>query len=242
MNIANATVFVTGANRGIGRQLIELLLKRNPAKIYAAARNADSLKDLVALAPDKVVPIQLDITNQAQVTAAAAAASDTTILINNAGVLSTGTFLEADLDLARRDMETNYFGTLNMARAFAPVLKSNAPAALTNVLSVVSLANMNIIAAYSASKAAAYSLTQALRAELAPAGISVHGVYPGPVETDMTDGFEMDKADPTAVANEILDGIEANREDIFPDAMAASVADAWLSEPKSLERQFSPIN
>ena len=239
MNIDSATIFITGANRGIGRNLVQQALKRNPAKIYAAARNTDSLKDIVALAPDKITPIQLDITNDAQVAAAAKAAPDTTILINNAGVLSQGSFLEGAFDDTRRDMETNYFGTLKMARAFAPVLKDNKPSVLANVLSVVSLANMTAIAGYSASKAAAFSLTQSLRAELAPADVAVLGIYPGPVKTDMTDGFDMQMADPASVANEILDGIEHNREEIFPDPFAVEAGNAYLSEPKALERQFA---
>ena len=239
MTIENANVFVTGANRGIGRALVEELLERGAGTIYAAARNPESVSDLVALDPERVTAIALDITDRSQVEAAARAASDSTVLINNAGVLAVDGIVDGDPELMRRDMETNYFGTANMVQAFAPVIESNGGGSIANVLSVVSLAPMPMIGGYSASKAAAFSLTQTARTELRDRKIAVHGVYPGPVDTDMTDGFEMEKATPQGVAKEILDGIDAGTEDIFPDAMAAQAGTTWLAEPKNLERQFA---
>lgn len=241
MRIQDTIALLSGANRGIGLATAEGLLDRGVAKLYACARNPDSLASLVEKAPDRVTTVKLDVTDQAQVNAAAAQAADARLLINNAGVLTPGSVLSNDFELAEFDMSVNYFGLLRMIRAFAPVLEANGGGAITNLLSVVSMANMPVIGGYSASKAAAWSLTQAVRPELAERGVSVFGVYPGPVETDMTDGFEMDKADVREVAREILDGIEADRLDIFPDAFAKQVADTWTSNPRAVEAQFAEM-
>lgn len=239
MQVKDAKVLVTGANRGIGRALVKAALDRGAAKVYAAARNTDALSDVVALDPQRVQAVKLDITNKTHVTAAAKEASDVTLLINNAGVASFGPLLDASEDELRLDMEVNYFSTAAMARTFVPLIEANGGGGIVNLNSVVSLANMPMVGGYSVSKTASHSLTQSLRGLLADRGISVHGVYPGPVDTDMAKGIEMDKATPEDVADEILDGIEAGAEDIFPDPMAKGVQEAYFKDPKGVEKEFA---
>ncbi|MGL4619461.1 MAG: SDR family NAD(P)-dependent oxidoreductase, partial [Chroococcidiopsis sp.] len=171
MKIQESVVLVTGANRGIGAAYVEALINAGARRVYAAARSLDSLKDVVAIAPDRIIPIALDVTNLDQVKAAAQTAQDVTILINNAGVLGTGgLFTATSVETAQWEMNTNYFGTLSMTRAFAPILKQNGGGAMVNMLSIVSVVNAPVFGSYSASKAALYSLTQDVRAELAAQG------------------------------------------------------------------------
>jgi len=235
MKIEHATVLVTGANRGIGRALTERLLARGAAHVIATARTQASLDAVAALDAERVTPLLLDITNADQIAETVGKAAGVTLLINNAGMLLGGDTPE----ILETQMATNCYGTLNMMRAMAPVLKSNGGGAIVNLLSIVSLANMPVIASYCASKAAAWSMTLAMRATLATDSITVHGVYPGPVDTDMTRDFDMPKATPTDVANAILDGIEAGQEDIFPDAISQEVYGAWSKDHKAVETQFA---
>ncbi len=237
MNLQQSAVFVTGANRGIGRALVAELVKTGAKRIYAAARKTDELGDL----PGNVVPVKLDITDRQAVTAAAQAADDTTILINNAGVLAFGSLLDSPLEMIARDLETNYYGTLNMIRAFAPVIEQNGGGAIANVLTLVSLASMGGIGGYSASKAAAFSLTQAVRAELKLKNISVHAIFPGAIDTEMIAAMEIPKTSPQTVAAAIVRGIEAGEEDIFPDPMAAQMSQVWQQNPKALEQAFAAM-
>lgn len=234
MNFKNATVFITGANRGIGRALVEEILGQGVKRIYAATRKPEEIQG-----NDLIVPVKLDVTDRQAVKAIAQHAADTTILINNAGALALGSFLDAPMELIARDLETNFYGTLNMIRAFAPVIKQNGGGAIANLLSVVSLASMPGVGGYSASKAAAFSMTQAVRADLKPKGISVHAIFPGPVDTDMAAEVNLPKTSPQAVATAIVAGIENGAEDIFPDPMAEHVRRVWLENPKELERQFT---
>ncbi len=234
MNFKNATVFITGANRGIGRALVEELLGQGVKRIYAATRKPEEIQG-----NDLIVPVKLDVTDRQAVKAIAQHAADTTILINNAGALALGSFLDAPLEMIARDLETNFYGTLNMIRAFAPVIEQNGGGAIANLLSVVSLASMPGVGGYSASKAAAFSMTQAVRADLKSKGISVHAIFPGPVDTDMAAEVNLPKTSPQAVAAAIVAGIENGAEDIFPDPMAEHVSRVWLENPKELERQFT---
>lgn len=234
MNFKQATIFVTGANRGIGRALVEELARQGVKKIYAATRKPEEIQG-----SDLVVPVRLDITNRQSVKAAAQLAADTTILINNAGALAFGSFLNAPLELISRDLETNYYGTLNLIRAFAPIIEQNGGGAITNVLSIVALASMPGVGGYSASKAAAFSMTQAVRADLCPKGISVHAVYPGPVDTDMASEINLPKTSPQEVATTILKEMSSGTEDIFPDPMSQQMAQLWRVNPKELERRFA---
>ncbi len=240
MNVQDSIVFVTGANRGIGKAYVEALVQAGVRRIYASARSADTLKDVVAIAPDLIIAIALDVTDPEQVKAAAQVAQDVTLLINNAGVIgSGGLFIANSIETAQWEMMTNYFGTLSVVRAFAPILQRNGGGAIVNMLSVVSVANAPVFSSYSASKAALQSLTQGIRAELAQQGTQVIGVFPGPVNTAMTEGVPGDKADPGEVAKAVLQAIEAKIEDVYPDPVSQSVFSA-ISEPlKAVEKQFA---
>lgn len=239
MQINNAVAFVTGANRGIGRSLVEHLLDRGARRVYAAARDTRPLATFVARDSKRIVTLRLDITHDEDVQAAVRAASDVNLLINNAGVANFGSFLDGEFAPIEHDMAINFFGTLRMIRAFAPILQRNKDAALVNLLTIVSLASIPMLGGYCASKAAAYSMTQALRAELTPRGVCVHGVFPGPVDTDMIRAVEMPKTSSADVAWAILDGIEAGEEDIRPDSMSQQAYAGWLADPKALEREFA---
>lgn len=241
MNFTNKTALVTGANRGIGLALVAALIKAGARKVYAGARNPDQLAAAVALDPNRVTPLRLDIADRSQVDAAATAAGDVEILINNAGVLDFGDALTVPVAAIERNFAVNVFGTLAMARAFAPIIEKNGGGAITNLLSVVSLASIPGLAGYNASKAALWSLTQSLRGTLAPRGISVHGVFPGPVDTDMASEITMPKTSPAEVAQAVLEGMASGAEDIFPDPMAREVYAGWSKDHKAVERQFAAL-
>lgn len=218
MNIQNAVVLVTGANRGIGLAFARQLLARGARKVYAAARDPST----VALAG--VEALQLDVTSVEQVQAAARQASDVTLVINNAGIAQPGGFLAEDSDaVARRVFETNFFGVLNMSKAFAPVLKANGGGAMLNVLSVVSWFNSGELAAYSASKSAAWSLTNALRYELASQKTQVLGLHMGYVDTDLTRGFDVPKTSADEIVQRALDGLEAGADEVLADEITQQV-------------------
>lgn len=235
MNFDQKVVFVSGANRGIGKSIVNALLKHNVKKVYAAARN---IKDL-GFTDSRVVPVRLDITNREQIKAASAQAADVDVLINNAGALAFASVVGGNPAELMRDMEVNYFGTLSMVSAFAPLMEKKGGGAIANVISVVGLASMADIGGYSASKAALFSATQAMRAELAPKHIRVHGIFPGPIDTDMAKGFDMEKTSPDITAENIVAGLAANQEDIFPDPMSVNVGAQWAKDPKGLEKQFA---
>lgn len=239
MHIENAVALVTGANRGIGRALVDALLDRGASRVYATARDRASL-DTLARLDRRVRAVELDVRKRFDARAAAAQARDVTLLINNAGTLTVGGPADVPLNAVRDDMETNFFGTLNVINAFVPVLEPHR-STIVNMLTVVALASMPVLAGYNASKAAALSLTQSFRADLGKRGITVHGVFPGPVDTDMARPFEVPKTPAIDVARAILDGIEAGDEDIFPDAMAREVYSAWRRDHKAVERQFADM-
>ena len=240
--IQGSVALVTGANRGIGRAITEALLERGAEKVYAAARKPETVTDLRERHGDRVVPIELDVTDAAQVRAAAESAGDVEILINNAGVAVGGGLADNGiLDAARTEMEVNYFAPLHLLQRFTPILGSSGSGAIVNVASVAGLSNFPFFPTYSASKAAAHSLTQAARALLADQNIAVHGVYPGPVDTDMSKDIEMDKATPQDVANAILNGVEAGVADIFPDAFAEGFGQQFQTSPKASEEQLAAM-
>jgi NAD(P)-dependent dehydrogenase (short-subunit alcohol dehydrogenase family) len=238
MKITNATVLVTGANRGLGRALVTASLAAGARRVYAAARDADQLAALVATAPDRIVPLTLDVTSPASIAAAAARVPDLDILINNAGVLAGFNVLTTSPDDLARDFAVNLFGPIAATRAFLPALERSAGAALINILSIASFASMPALGGYAASKAAAYSVTQALRNDLAAKHIAVHAVFPGPIDTDMVRGMAMAKTSPDDVARAILDDAARGIDEIFPDPAARELIAIWKREPRALERQF----
>jgi NAD(P)-dependent dehydrogenase (short-subunit alcohol dehydrogenase family) len=236
MDANNKNVLITGAGRGLGAALVQAALERGARKVYAAARNPQELRQW---RDPRVVPLAVDITSGASVEAAAVDANDTDLLINNAGVLTSGSLLSlSDADL-RRDMDTNFFGTLRMIRVFVRVLVQRPEAAIANVVSVSAFAGEPARGAYSASKAALHSATQSVRSELKARGISVHAAFPGPVETEMSRGIDTPKTHPEVVARNILAGIAAGVDDILPDDAAASIGAQWLRDPKAVEAVLS---
>ncbi len=236
MKLDNKTILVTGSNRGIGKALVEALLKHPVRKIYAAARRPEDLPDFN---DSRVEPVKLDIGDPVQIQQAVAQAQDVDFLINNAGVLSYASVVSGGSDLLKLDMAVNYFGTLNLSRSFVPVLEEQGGGTIVNLLSVLSLASMAGVAGYCASKAALFSATQAMRAELKAKNISVHGVFPGPIDTDMAKGLELLKTSALVTAENIVAGIIADREDIYPDPYSLQISEVWAKDPKALERQFA---
>ena len=204
MQLTGSTAVVTGANRGIGRALVDALLARGVARVYAAARNPDGVRDLV-VGDARVVAATVDLTDHERIAQLAHEASDATLVINNGGSLNFADPLEGDLGAIQSDMATNFVGPLMMARQFVPVLERNGGGAIVNLLSLVVFGSVPAMGGYSAAKAAAASVTQALRAQLADRKITVHGVFPGAVDTDMIRDFQIPKTSPADVAHAILD-------------------------------------
>jgi NAD(P)-dependent dehydrogenase (short-subunit alcohol dehydrogenase family) len=239
--IEGSVALVTGANRGIGRALTEALVKRGAKRVYATAREPQALEELARRHPGRVVPLRLDVTDGDEVAQAARAAGDVDVLFNNAGVVEGKGLADQDLvDKARREMEVNYFAPLRLLLSFADGLAARG-GALINVSSVAGLTNFAFFPTYSASKAAVHSLTQGARALLASRGVSVIGVYPGPVDTEMAREITLEKASPEHVAEAILDGVEAGTEDVFPDPFAATFGAQFESSPKASERQAAAM-
>ena len=240
--IKDSIALVTGANRGIGRAIAERLLDRGAAKVYAGARDARALSSWAGGDGNRVVALQLDVTDPAHVKRAVSNATDLRLLFNNAGVALGTNLLADDIgELARQEMEVNFFAPLHLIQRFAPVLKKNGGGAVVNVVSVGGLTNFPVFPTYSASKAAIHSLTQGTRMVLAAQGTRVFGVYPGPVDTDMARAIDLPKATPRSVADTILTGIEQGREDIFPDPFAEQFGQVFLDSPKESERQITAL-
>jgi NAD(P)-dependent dehydrogenase (short-subunit alcohol dehydrogenase family) len=239
MKIADCTALVTGANRGIGAQFVAELRARGARRVYAGTREQGRADALVEQFGDTVVPIVIDVTDEESVRSAAAAAADVNLLINNAGVLNFGDPLESPVDSLRAELEVNYFGLVNVSRAFAPVIEATGGGAILNMLTIIALAPMPGMGGYCASKAAAYSATQSLRSALAGRGITVHGAFPGGVDTDMLASYDGPKADPADVARRCLDGVEADVADITPDDFSTAAYASWSAAPTSLETMFA---
>jgi NAD(P)-dependent dehydrogenase (short-subunit alcohol dehydrogenase family) len=229
MNIAGKTVLVTGANRGIGQALVTEALRRGAGRVYAGTRRPLAHPD------ERVTPVTLDVTDPAQIQEAAGHIGSLDILINNAGVQPLDDL--RDLATIERALDVNLFGTYQVIQRFLPLL-TRSRGAIVNNLSLVALAPLPLAPAYSISKAAAFSMTQSLRALLADRGVRVHAVLTGPTDTEMTQNLEIPKASPESVAAAILDAVTNGEEEIFPDPMTQPIADTWRNGPaKALERQ-----
>jgi NAD(P)-dependent dehydrogenase (short-subunit alcohol dehydrogenase family) len=231
MNIENKTMLITGANRGIGRALVEEALKRGAKRVYAAMRQP------LAHSDGRVTPLTLDVTDATQIQGAVKDVGSLDILVNNAGVdLHDDLSDRAGID---RHLAVNFFGTHGVIQAFLPLL-ARSQGSIVNVLSLAALASVPFSPAYAISKAAAFSMTQSLRALWAGRGVKVHAVFAGPVDTDMARSLEIPKASPESVARAIFDGLVKGDEDIFPDPMSESIAEGWhAGVAKALERQFA---
>lgn len=241
MQLQNATALVTGANRGIGHAFVQALLSAGVQKVYATVRDRNSLEAIRAIDTARVIPLQADVTDRMAVGHLSEQAPDVNLLINNAGVLSFGNILDIPVETIYQQFDVNFYGTLNMARAFVPVLERNGGGAIVNILTLVALASMPGLSAYNASKAAAWSMTQSLRASVADKNITVYGVFPGAVDTDMLAGVDMAKTSPADIATAVLQGIETHQEDIFPDPMSAQFYAAWKQDHKAVEKQFAAM-
>ncbi len=233
MTIADRAVLVTGANRGIGQALVEEALRRGAKRVYAGTRQP------LAHSDRRVTPLTLDVTSAAQIQAAVESVESLDMVINNAGLALYDDL--SDRAALEQQLAVNLFGTYGVTRAFLPLL-TGSRGAIVNNLSLNAFAPMPIIPAYSISKAAAFSLTQSLRALLAGRGVRVHAVLTGPTDTDMNRGFDIPKASAESVARAIFDGVQNGEEDIFPDPMSESLAESWRSGAvKALERQLAAL-
>ncbi|MEM6434838.1 MAG: SDR family oxidoreductase [Cyanobacteria bacterium P01_D01_bin.115] len=230
--IDNKIVLVTGANRGIGKALVETFIEQGAAKVYAAVRQLDSASPLVERYGDKVVPVALDLANPDSITAAAQTAQDVEIVINNGGAFQGATSLAADaIDSLEFQMNVNVYGLIRMAQAFAPILKANGGGVFAQLNSVVSMKTFANFATYSASKAAAYAITQSLRELLSEQGTIVLSIHPGPIATDMGDaaGLTDIAESPTLVPGAIIEALAAGEFHVFPDSMAKQIGGAYQS-------------
>jgi len=238
--IEGKVILITGANRGIGKALASKALELGAKKVYATARDESKLAEVKALDSDRVVTLALDVTNQEQVSAAAQAASDVEIVINNAG-MGTGAQLMADdvVEKSKLEMDANFYGPMRMGVAFAPILKANGGGAIANVLSVAGLVNFPFAPTYSTSKAAGHSLTQGQRAVLADQNTLVCGIYPGPIDTDMTAGMTVEKGSTEEVAIAVFEGLAQGTEEIFTDNMARGLAQGMKADAKAVEKSIA---
>jgi NAD(P)-dependent dehydrogenase (short-subunit alcohol dehydrogenase family) len=233
MTIEGKTVLVTGANRGIGQALVEEALRRGAKRVYAGTRQP------LAHADERVTALALDVTDGGQIQAAVENVDSLDVVINNAGLALYGDL--RDRAALEQSLAVNLYGPYDVTQAFLPLL-TESRGAIVNVVSLAAWAAVPVLAAYSVSKAAAFSLSQALRALLAGQGVSVHVAMLGPVDTDMVRALEIPKSSPESVARGIFDGVENEEEDIFPDPMSASLAESWRSgATKALERQNAAL-
>lgn len=241
MKLENSVALVTGASRGIGRQLVLALLESGAKRVYAAARDPKSVADLATAHPDRVRSVRLDVTSASDLEALAREVPSVDVVFNNAGVLSAFGLLDTARGDLEREFATNFYGTLGVTRAMLPALERAGGGAVVNVLTVVSLASMSSLGGYSATKAAALSLTQALRQELKKKNIAVHAVFPGPVDTEMAKDITLPKTSAREVAEAIVAGVVRGEEDIAPDPMSRQILDEWRRDPKAVETRFGAM-
>ena len=237
MNVLGQVALVTGANRGIGRQFVLELLERGASKVYAAARRPEA----VDIDDERVVPLRLDLFDRESIAAAAEAAPDVTLLINNAGASTTGSLVTGDLADARRQMDTHLWGPLDVIRAMNPALAANGGGAIVNVLSALSWFASPGAGAYAAAKAAEWNMTNAVRLELATQGTLVQGVLLGAADTDMMAGYDGPKVDPRDVARRSLDGLEAGSTEVVVDDWTAMVKASLAGDPAPFYERITAL-
>ena len=231
MTIKDKTVLITGANRGIGQALVEEALKKGAKRVYAGTRHPFSHLDR------RVTPLTLEVTNVSQIQRAVGEVDSLDVLINNAGIAIYDDL--SNLEVIEQHLAVNFMGMIKVTNAFLPLLRRS-KGAIVNNLSMVALAALPIIPAYSISKAAAFNMTQSLSALLAAQGVTVHAVVLGPIDTDMNRGFDIPKASPASAAQRIFEGVEKGEDEIFPDPASQSIAEGWRNGAvKALERQFA---
>ncbi|MDJ0395029.1 SDR family oxidoreductase [Rhodococcus sp. G-MC3] len=237
MDISDHIALVTGANRGIGRQFVAELLERGVRKVYATARRTETLD----FDDSRVVPLRLDLADAESVVAAAAAASDVTLLVNNAGISTGASLVTGDLVEIRREMDTHFWGTLGVIREFAPVLAASGGGAIVNVLSALSWFATPTSGAYSAAKAAEWNMTNGVRLELAAQGTFVQGVLLGAADTDIAAGYDGPKIDPRDVPRSSLDGLAAGSIEVIVDDWTAMVKASLAGDPSEFYAQMTAL-
>ncbi|MFJ6001838.1 SDR family oxidoreductase [Arthrobacter sp. NPDC092385] len=242
MDITDQIALVTGSNRGIGRRFVDELLARGARKVYATARRTDTpeARDLAAL--DRVEVLRLDITDHASVVAAARTASDVTLLINNAGIATSTPLVTGDLDLLRREMDTHFWGTLDMIREFAPILAANGGGGIVNVLSALSWFSYPGNGGYASAKAAEWNMTNGVRQDLAAQGTLVQGVHLGAADTDIMAGYDGPMIDPALVPRASFDGLAEGAIEVVVDEWSAMVKASLAHDPAALYAQITPAN
>jgi NAD(P)-dependent dehydrogenase (short-subunit alcohol dehydrogenase family) len=234
MDVTGSIALVTGANRGIGRSFVDELLARGAEKVYATARRPE----LIEVSDPRIKVLRLDLLDARSVTAAAASAPDVTLLVNNAGIATRANLLTDDLDTIRLELDTHFFGTLGVIRAFAPVLASNGGGAIVNILSVLSwFASEHGSSAYSVAKAAEWNMTNGLRIELAGQKTLVQGVHLGAADTDMMAGHDVPKLDPADVARASLDGVQSGAIEVLVDDASRYVKASLAADPAQFYAQ-----
>lgn len=242
MEIKGSTALVTGGNRGIGEAFVRVLLASGAARVYVGSRDASAAAALAAEFPGRCLAIELDVTDAAEVAAAAARCTDVNLLVNNAGVFTNKLLIgAADMTAAREEMEVNYFGTLAMCRAFAPVLARNGGGAIVNVLSAAALVNLPVMGGYGPSKAAARSLSAGVRAELADQGTQVIALIVGSVDTRMAAHVAGAKESPEDIARAGLKAVKQGIDELDTDRMAVEVRAGLALDPKAMERRFARL-
>lgn len=234
--LKHKVILITGANRGIGKSLVKASLEKGARKIYATSRDLSKMSNFE---DERVIPLKLDITDNSQILKVVDITKDVDVLINNAGILSHGNVLEGEISAVENDMKVNYYGTMNMMRAFAPILEKNKPSKIVNLVSIVAYSPLPSIAGYSASKSALYSATLSVRIELLKKGITVHAINPGAIDTDMNKGSDWNMPAPDGIAKIILDEVEAGELDIIPDKMGIGMYNAWKVAPSKLAGIYS---
>ena len=238
VDIQGSVAFVTGASRvhGIGRALVAAFLEHGASKVYATARKLSQLDDLVAIYGNKIVPVELDVTDLDAIEALPEKYSDVTVVVNNAGYSGMTSPFD-DIETAQREIQVNYIAPMAIVKAFSPVLTKNSNSAVVNINSIASLVNFPIAGTYSASKAASHSLTQAQRRDL-PKTL-VLSVLPGPIDTDMAKEIEMEKETPATVAKRVMEALMNGIEDVYPDNTSENLFQGWKADAKALEKQMA---